>query len=391
MFTEEIDKSKKKKCESSNAFLPVLVAVATALGGTGLIGMFDDDDDGAGANAKYPASSSFITKETRSLAVDLEGDWRFSIGDDVRWAEPRFDDSSWSTVDVPADWEGEGYRGYDGYAWYRRTFRIESEDTERSLYAFVGRVDEVDEVFVNGRRIGGEGRFLPDCETAWNRDRVYRVPDGLVRAGDDNLIAVRVYDAEQGGGIVRGEVGLYATDLPQPLIDLAGDWKFRTGDDSSWKESGFDDSGFSRIHVPIAWDAVGYADFDGYAWYRKGFGRLAVSEGESLVLLLGKIDDTDEVFLNGVSIGRTGNLDASDRASGLDFYQMSRAYEFSASLLSDSNVLAVRVHDDRGFGGIYTGPVGIMTAAAWSEYQAMQEAASKWDFARVMDWLMGRK
>ncbi|MDZ7623803.1 MAG: hypothetical protein U5J96_05070 [Ignavibacteriaceae bacterium] len=34
--------------------------------------------------------------------IDLEGNWRFSIGDDTAWASPNFEDNNWEKIKVPA-------------------------------------------------------------------------------------------------------------------------------------------------------------------------------------------------------------------------------------------------------------------------------------------------
>ena len=376
------------KAEPVSIWAPILGGLFTALITT-LIAVFNDGGNGSGGTA--PSVAHFITERARTKVVDLEGDWRFSVGDDPQWASPGFDVAGWATIEVPSRWESEGYRDYNGYAWYRRAFSIDSADAEKALFLYAGRIDDVDEIFVNGQRVGGTGSFPPAYSTAWNRDRVYRVPTGLLRAGGDNVIAVRVFDEQQGGGIVDGDIGIYASTLPQPLVDLGGEWIFRTGDDPAWKGEAVDESGFATIRVPMIWEEEGFEDYDGYGWYRKRFRRLAVSDGEKLVLLLGKVDDTDEVFLNGERIGKTGKLDGSDRAENELYYRVDRAYPFSAALLKDDNLFAVRVHDDVGFGGIYSGPVGIMTESGYADYLDTLENSGKWNWDRIVDWLLGRE
>lgn len=58
--------------------------------------------------------------------VHVDGPWRFSIGDDPRWADPAFDDSSWRTVDVSQGLNEQGIESYTGYAWYR--IRLQPQD-----------------------------------------------------------------------------------------------------------------------------------------------------------------------------------------------------------------------------------------------------------------------
>src|SRR4030095_12002981 len=88
--------------------------------------------------------------------VNLRGSWKFSLGDNMSFAKPNYDDSDWERIYVPAAWQTEGFRRYNGYAWYRTTFEIDFEDNE-PLYLELGRIDDVDEVYVNGRLVGHTG------------------------------------------------------------------------------------------------------------------------------------------------------------------------------------------------------------------------------------------
>ncbi len=47
------------------------------------------------------------------------------MGDDPRWADPSFDDSSWPTVTLGKTLAEQGFETYAGYAWYR--LRVQPE------------------------------------------------------------------------------------------------------------------------------------------------------------------------------------------------------------------------------------------------------------------------
>jgi len=49
----------------------------------------------------------------------LSGPWRFHVGDDPRWADPTFDDSSWAQVRLDIPISEQGIDPYSGYGWYR--------------------------------------------------------------------------------------------------------------------------------------------------------------------------------------------------------------------------------------------------------------------------------
>jgi sialate O-acetylesterase len=66
--------------------------------------------------------------------VSLSGYWKFSIGDDITWAGISYNDSGWDQIAVPGPWENEGYKDYNGYAWYRRTFKAGDMSANTTLY-----------------------------------------------------------------------------------------------------------------------------------------------------------------------------------------------------------------------------------------------------------------
>ena len=300
--------------------------------------------------------------------VDLRGHWQFTIGDNENYAREDFDDSEWDRIFVPSKWEDEGYPGYDGFAWYRTTFRIKEVDD--NLYLHLGYIDDTDEVYLNGKLIGFSGRNHPGFVTAYNQERIYHIPKEILKTNANNTIAIRVYDDQIEGGIIRGKPGVYRRSISS-FKPLEGLWKFSTGDSEKWKEMDYDDSGWDEFFVPMQWDIQGLKHYDGYGWYRTHFNIDSKFKGKRLVLLLGKIDDFDETYLNGQFLGATGYMNKNPRWNDYgDEYDTYRAYRFdSDDLFFDrENVIAVRVYDGRQIGGIYKGPIGITT---WEEY-------SKW-------------
>ena len=300
--------------------------------------------------------------------VGLTGNWKFSVGDNTEWASPVYNDDNWDQIKVPSSWENQGFHGYDGYAWYRTTFEIPEKYMNNVLYLFLGYVDDVDQAFINGKQVGYSGSFPPNYRTAYDVNRRYPLPSGVLYFNKPNTIAVRVYDDELEGGILRGEIGIYtpAYSLDNG-INLAGTWKFRTGDNPDWKDSSLDDSNWSDIIVPGFWETQGFPEYDGYAWYRKSVFVPQKYSSEKLVLVLGKIDDIDEAYINGKLVGSTGNLDVRDMG---DHYLKLRGYYLSHDNLKygENNIIAVRVFDGFRNGGIYEGPVTIIPQKDYISY-----------------------
>jgi alpha-galactosidase len=154
---------------------------------------------------------------------------------------------------------------------------------------------------------------------------------------------------------------LSAQDLP-----VSSGWKFRTGDQSDWATANLNDSSWTPIKIGAAWESQGYANYDGFAWYRlhitipssikdKAFLK------EALKIDLGMIDDGDEVYLNGFFIGRNAGRPGDIREGAL--YNAPRSYTLSLQdgriRWDHDNVIAVRVFDSGGDGGLYEGKYGI--------------------------------
>jgi sialate O-acetylesterase len=175
------------------------------------------------------------------------------------------------------------------------------------------------------------------------------------------------------GGIVQGKIGLYESkDYLTPQISFAGKWRFKTGDSEKWADPSFDDRSWNQIFVPAYWESQGYSGYDGVAWYRLHFKLPAELSEKTLVLLLGRIDDLDETYVNGKEVCRTGRIRSNPKRSSLDGeYREIRAYTISAGLLKPGadNVIAVRVYDGGGPGGIYEGSIGIMTREQYRDWR----------------------
>ncbi|MCT4644099.1 MAG: beta galactosidase jelly roll domain-containing protein [Carboxylicivirga sp.] len=319
-----------------------------------------------------PANSQILQEEQF-----LGGNWKFSIGDDEQWKNLDYDDSEWQNIRVPASWESQGYNGYNGYAWYRKTIRFDIVP-QNDLIFKIGSIDDADEVYVNGRYVGHTGGMPPNTRTAYNTERYYTIPQSYWQKGN-NVIAIRVYDYYNDGGILNGPVTLYSniTDELVPL-NLSGTWKFAIHNQRGAERADYNDSQWSDIKVPSYWESEGWDGFDGVAWYRKTFTLPDELKGQELILLLGKIDDEDKTWLNGTRIGGVspGNV-RSSLARGLEGSYQShttlRAYKIPNGLinLNNENTIAVRVVDTGIDGGIYEGPVGIMTKVQFEKFKKM--------------------
>lgn len=299
--------------------------------------------------------------------VDLNQRWKFSVGDRHEWASPNFDDSNWERVNVPSSWENQGFHGYDGYAWYRTEFFSADIPDNHSLYLNLGNIDDVDEVFVNGQRIGQTGSFPPKFSTAYTSKRMYHLPAKLLKSR--NTIAVRVYDDVSEGGIIHGDIALLVDRDAIPVdVDLQGNWKFKTGKYAHKNADQMEN--WDDIIVPGFWENQGYKNYNGYACYALEFDLEHEFLKDRMVLILGKIDDIDQVYVNGVLVGQSGEFKEQTVRERSESYKQMRGYYLPVNLLRSKgkNRIIVRVFDMMEGGGIYTGSVGLISQDHYIEY-----------------------
>jgi hypothetical protein len=302
--------------------------------------------------------------------IDLRGEWLFTVGDNKEYANPHYSDHDWEKIPVPGKWEDYGYPGYDGFAWYRTTFYLPEEFSNTNLTLQAGMIDDVDQVYLNGHFIGGKGELPPDYVTAYNVLRIYNLPKKYLNYDNKNFLAIRVYDEEGEGGIVSGKIAIYPENILSSLSELSGNWKFKIGDNQRWSEMNYDDLDWDNIVVPATWEIQGYSQYDGFAWYRKKVVIKNSYENEKYILLIGKIDDVDEVYFNGVKIGQWGKFPREMyNEYNQRYWNRRRVYPINPEVINwgKENLIAVRVYDCGGFGGIYEGPVRLISYNQYKE------------------------
>jgi sialate O-acetylesterase len=128
------------------------------------------------------------------------------------------------------------------------------------------------------------------------------------------------------------------------------EWKNKLENDDqgklqNWKSPEISDSSWNTMDIPQAWEHAGL-NMDGVVWFRKEIVLDSAEVTAGITINLGAIDDSDQSFLNGEKIGETINQ-----------YSKKRIYTISPGILKKGkNLLAVRVTDTGGGGGIWGDP-----------------------------------
>jgi hypothetical protein len=147
----------------------------------------------------------------------------------------------------------------------------------------------------------------------------------------------------------------------QRLFELPQTWKFKLdstniGIKEHWYAKDLDDSHWADIKVGELWESQGY-DYDGYAWYRL---KLKLPEdwgSDKVILIFGGVDDINDVYLNGKFVGSQGDLEKH-----ITVYSTFTSTDLTSFInRSGDNLLAVRVYDWGGGGGIWKPPIAIVS------------------------------
>jgi hypothetical protein len=56
--------------------------------------------------------------------IVLPDNWLFRTSDDPSYKDINLDESGWVNINVPGNWEDQGFPEYDGYVWYRLHFTV---------------------------------------------------------------------------------------------------------------------------------------------------------------------------------------------------------------------------------------------------------------------------
>ncbi len=147
----------------------------------------------------------------RATTVSFDAAWKFHLGDVTGAQATTYDDSSWTSLDVPHDWSislpftqnspaggGGGYLN-GGTGWYRKTFTLPASTGQRVFVQFDG-VYMDSTVYLNGTQVGARpyGFASFECDVT-----------AAAKFGASNVLAVRVNNQQpssrwySGSGIYR--------------------------------------------------------------------------------------------------------------------------------------------------------------------------------------------
>ncbi len=137
------------------------------------------------------------------------------------------------------------------------------------------------------------------------------------------------------------------------VYQLTGKWKFRGNNNLDYALPDYDDSGWQLISVPGQWHIIGIKDVE-TAWYRRSIYITKDFNKTPISIQVPVIADAHELYFNGKKIGEAGII----ATNGKIVKKSSRPgiYRIPADIINykGKNLIALRVCDDVGWGGIVT-------------------------------------
>lgn len=160
-------------------------------------------------NPETSVAGFFELKESGRVVYNFNPGWRYHKGDAENGESPRLDDASWRVVSLPhtvelMPAEASGNRNYQGPAWYRKHFVVDSSLENRDLSLYFEAVMGKSVVYVNGKKVKEHtGGYLPFTVS---------LTDAGVQPGDTCLVALFADNSDDKG---------YPPGKPQYTLDFA--------------------------------------------------------------------------------------------------------------------------------------------------------------------------
>ena len=159
------------------------------------------------------AQTPSATVHRARAVLSFDAHWRFLKSDATGAEAPEFDDSQWSTVNVPHDWSIEG--PFDqgapaggagaylptGVGWYRRHFTLPDYGPQAREYIEFDGVMANSDVWINGYHLGQR----PYGYVSFR----YELTGHLEMGGKPNVLAVRADNSKQPASRFYAGAGIY--------------------------------------------------------------------------------------------------------------------------------------------------------------------------------------
>ena len=116
-----------------------------------------------------------------------------------KYLETGENNSEWISHIVPSQFDKANYNKPDIHKiWIAKTFIFPATIQTNSVSIRLGTISDRDRTYFNGILIGATGEFGQNYPSAYDKVRIYEIPDNLLRKGAENLLLIEAEEYFQG-------------------------------------------------------------------------------------------------------------------------------------------------------------------------------------------------
>ena len=140
----------------------------------------------------------------------------YDVGISNGWANAKFDDANWKTVQIPGGFQELGVADVPSVCWFRKEITLPDPLPAGQATIYLGSIEKMDTAYINGQWVGA---------SSWvENQRVYSIKDGVLKPGR-NIVAIRVFKLKSHSGFLAKPDELRLELGDKTSIPLAGEWK----------------------------------------------------------------------------------------------------------------------------------------------------------------------
>ncbi len=169
-----------------------------------------------------------------------------------------FDDANWKQTAYPISCEKMGYGSYWGMVWFRKSFKLDTAQSQKNFELYLPLHDQNDIVYLNGKELTRGITKLTNKSVA--------IPKGFLKQGN-NALVVRMYVNYAIADIGDRQTDCFIKAKDGDYVDLKGFWKHSNKIEpevASWQ--GFHSTSTVNFNAMI-YPIIPYG-IKGFLWYQ---------------------------------------------------------------------------------------------------------------------------
>ncbi len=113
-------------------------------------------------------------------------------GEKEKWYLSDYDSSKWAKINCGKCYEKQGFDGYDGVAWYKKSFLVPNDWKNKQVYLEITVLNAAADCYINGTNVGKL--------QGWH---IKQDVSNCLKVGQINTVAIRTTDKDKEGGLFR--------------------------------------------------------------------------------------------------------------------------------------------------------------------------------------------